>query len=115
MNLNDNLNMYYNKLKWIVWIEMTLNEITWMMIKVMTWMNNDKHETKTLARIKMYHELGQKQGFMDQTKGMTKDLSESDQMKLTYASYELGTRYKDDPDERQWKKRGKMKVVGLRN
>lgn len=25
MNLNENLNMYYNDLKWIVWIEVTLN------------------------------------------------------------------------------------------
>lgn len=32
-----------------------------------TWMNNAKHETKTLARPKMYNELGHNQRFMDQT------------------------------------------------
>lgn len=67
MNLNDNLNMYCNELKWRVWIDATLNELTWMMIKAMTWMNNDMHETKALARTEMYHVLGLKQRFMDQT------------------------------------------------
>lgn len=28
MNLNDNLNMYCNELKWRVWIDATLNELT---------------------------------------------------------------------------------------
>lgn len=50
------------------------------MIKVMNLVNNDKHATKTLTRIKIYHELGHKQGSVDQAKGMKKDFSESDQM-----------------------------------
>lgn len=32
----------------------------------MTWMNNEKHEVKTLARTKMYNELGPNQIFMNQ-------------------------------------------------
>lgn len=46
-----------------------------------TWMDHDKHETKTLAKTKMYHVLGAKQGFMDQTHGMTMDLHTIGQMK----------------------------------
>lgn len=78
-------------------------------------MNNDKHEIKIPTRTKRPNELGPNQRSMDQTKGMTKDLSESNQMKWIQASCELGTRHEDDPEERLWKEMGWMKVVGPRN